>query len=104
MKLVLEHPLPSNDVGVPGAGNKLPRPVAQQGVKLLLHRSHPERVTKSGSDGGWQWRRLRGERRMDLVIRGVARARAKNTRTGAGDRTGHRHRGAGGHYKKNTLP
>ena len=67
-KLVLEDPLPGNHVGVPGTGNKLPRPVAQQGVKLLLHRSHPERVTKSGPNGGRQQRRHRGGRRMDVVI------------------------------------
>jgi hypothetical protein len=51
---------------VPGTWNKLPRPVVQQGVKLLLHRSHPERVTQSGSNGGRQRRRLRGGCRMDV--------------------------------------
>ena len=61
-ELVFKDPLPSNHVGVPGTGNKLPRPVAQQSVKLLLHRSHPERVTKSGSNGGRQRRRLKGGR------------------------------------------
>ena len=55
-ELVFKDPLLSNHVGVPGTGNKLPRPVVQQGVKLLLHRSHPERVMKSGTNGGWQWR------------------------------------------------
>ena len=54
-ELVFEDPLPGNHVGVPGARNKLPRLVAQQGIKLLLHRSHPEQVTKSGSNGGRQW-------------------------------------------------
>ena len=67
-ELVFEDPLPGNHVGVPGTGNKLPRPVAQQGVKLLLHHSHPERVTKSGSNGGRQRRWLRGGCCMDVVI------------------------------------
>ena len=89
-ELVFKDPLPGNHVDVPGTGNKLPCPVAQQGIKLLLHRSHPDWVTKSGSNEGWQRRQLRGGRRMDVVIRGVARARAKNARTGAGDRTSHR--------------
>lgn len=90
-ELVFKDPLSGNHVGVPGTGNKLPRPVAQQGVKLLLHRSHLERVTKSGSNGGRQRRRLRGGRRM-----GVARTRVKNARTGAGGRTGHGRRGRRG--------
>ena len=51
-EFVFEDPFPGNHVGVSGTGNKLPCPVAQQGVKLLLHRSHPKRVTKSGSNGG----------------------------------------------------
>src|SRR3954468_12003317 len=59
-ELVFKDPLPGNHVGVLGTGNKLPCPVAQQGIKLLLHRSHPERVTKSGSNGGQQRRWLRG--------------------------------------------
>ena len=32
MELVFEDPLPGNCIGVPGTGNKLPRPVAQQGI------------------------------------------------------------------------
>lgn len=53
-ELVFEDPLPGNHVGVPGTGNKLSRLVVQQGVKHLLHHIHPERVTKSGSNGGRQ--------------------------------------------------
>ena len=51
-ELVFKDPLPGNHVSVPGTGNKLPRRVTQQGVKLLLHHGHPERVTKSGSNEG----------------------------------------------------
>ena len=51
-ELVFKDPLHGNHIGMPWTGNKLPRPVVQQGAKLLLHRGHPERVTKSGSNGG----------------------------------------------------
>ena len=41
MELVLEDPLPGDDVGVTGSRNKLPRLVALQGVELLLHGCEP---------------------------------------------------------------
>ena len=51
--LVVEHPLASDDIGMTGSRNKMPRAVALQGVKLFLHRYEPVEIPKgSASRGG----------------------------------------------------
>ena len=54
MKLVLEHPLPGNDVGPRRTGDELPSVIALQCVKFLLHRGEPHGITKRGTGGGRQ--------------------------------------------------
>ena len=52
MELVLEDPLPGDDVGVRGSGNKRPCLVPPQGVELVLHGRKPLRVAESSPDRG----------------------------------------------------
>jgi hypothetical protein len=49
MELVLEDPLPSDDVGMARSRNKLPCLVALQGIELVLHGREPQRVTEGYS-------------------------------------------------------
>jgi hypothetical protein len=58
MELVLEDPLPGDDVGVRGSGNKRPCLVPLQGVELVLHGRKPLRVAESspGRGGQGRWR------------------------------------------------
>ena len=48
--LMMEHPLPDDDVGVSRLGDKLPSPLALQHVELLLHHSESVRVAKIGAN------------------------------------------------------
>jgi hypothetical protein len=68
MKLVLENPFSSDNVGLVGTGNKItgnkiPGAVGGEGFEFFLHGSAPERIGKSFTDGP-------GQRRQSLGVQG----------------------------------
>jgi hypothetical protein len=59
VKLVREDPLAGDDVRAMGPGNKLPIPIAHQGLVLILHSRAPIGVSKRSTYRGRDWGRCR---------------------------------------------
>jgi hypothetical protein len=52
VKLVLENPFVSDDIGANGARDKILGVVGDQGSKLFFHGTAPVRIDEGGTDGG----------------------------------------------------
>jgi hypothetical protein len=52
IKLVLENPLASDDVGANGVRNKIPAVVNDQGNKFFFHGAAPIQIDEGGADEG----------------------------------------------------